>query len=180
METQKIQKRKSSESSLMLSGQEWSLISVPKTLNDGVATWKDATKISQIRRSEAHTEELINIVANELVNFIGLISTPSSIKTENIWMVSKMFINLPNVKHLSVNELKYFFGQMYSFTYGKIYGAFGWDTLVDWFNQFFETRMDVFANHSEDEHARNVGAEKAQRSKPFEFGMSIGEILNKE
>lgn len=156
----------------------YSLISVPKTQAELVVNWKDDQKLGVLIREQK--TELVNIVCNEIFTFISVISAPTNITKDNVFIVAERFLAIDEVVHLSITELKFFFKKAFELKYGKIYGSFGLDTLITWFNDFLKDREAEFEYQSRAKHDEFTSHEKQTRSKPPTFGndpMSIGDYL---
>lgn len=94
---------------------------------------------------------------------------------------SELFMQIPNVKHLRLSELKLFFREFMNGAYGKLYEGFGYNNLVDAFNQFFEERVNAIVEYRENEHLRKTDTPPRYRTEGDAFGNNtrpIGEIIN--
>jgi len=160
---------------------EWSLISVPKNLNEAATLWREDRKVSDLIKSDQEREAFTNILANDIMRFVSLISAPTNITKDNVYLVSETFLAINDVKHLSLRELKGFLKSAFELKFGKLYGGFGLDTLITWFNDYYSERSKTFDEIHYNEHMRTIGAEKVVRDKPSTFSSgtsSLGEILN--
>lgn len=120
-------------------------------------------------------------MAGELVNFNDLLSTSGNMTKEKLTRVAVSFLATENIKHLAVDELKYFLSQAFSMQYGKVYHGFGLDVLLDWFEKYWSDREREFENMREAQRMEFIGHEKGMRSKPFQMqsvsGKSTGNDL---
>lgn len=158
------------------------MISVPKSQTEAISLWKEDRKVSALLNEEESREAFTNIIANEIMVYISIISAHTNINKDNVYIVAERFLAMDGVKHLSLREIKGFLKSAFEQKYGKIYGGFGLDTLITWFNEYYSQRDIAVGEFSHDEHLRLTGKEKALREKPFAFGNgpSIGEVINEQ
>jgi len=104
-----------------------------------------------------------------------------AISVQGIVNIASSFAEHPDVKNLSLSEMKSFFKMAFQqHRFGKIYAGFGYDTLIDWFNLFFEQRTQAVIEFRENQHQQFTMFEKQRRtrSEGDAFG-SVGEIINR-
>lgn len=122
-------------------------------------------------------------VISELSDFCAMLPPQRSATPEAVLKITKTFIQHPDVKNLSVTELKTFLSlALKRMKYGKLYAGFGYDTLLEWFEQFNSERMQSIVEYREGQHAQYTASEKIQRNRNYgdEWGVNqLNEIINK-
>lgn len=141
----------------------------PCSIRKAIETWdnKESLYLSEIIKDERAKRELLNYITGELVDFNDLLSTSGNMTKEKLLRASVAFLTTDQVKHLTVQELKFFLSQAFSMQYGKVYHGFGLDVLLDWFEKYWEDREKEFENIREQQHMELTGHEKGTRIKPF-------------
>lgn len=134
--------------------------------------------IGAILRS--HNEQFVVATIGESVAFYNsMLPTGKALSIAGVMNIASTFAEHPDLKHLKLSELKTFFTMAFKQQkFGKLYGGFGYDTLLDWFNQFNEQRLDEVIAYRENEHAQVTAFEKQRRtrSEGDAFG-SIGSVI---
>jgi hypothetical protein len=137
-----------------------------------------STSIFSIMQSE-NAEFITGMIAESIANYVMLLPANRSISANSVIAISKAFTNHPDLKQLRVNELKSFFQMAFiEMKFGKAYGGFGYDTLIDWFNQFNELKFEEVIRYRENEHIQQTTFEKQRRDKGEMLG--INEVMNKK
>jgi hypothetical protein len=138
------------------------------------------TKIGQVIREGGL--ELIKLhVTEAIATYISLLPQSKSMSPEAIITMGTYLSEHPDMRHLSISELKTFFNLAFKQQrFGKLYGGFGYDTLLDWFNQYFDLRMQEVINYREREHTYNTQQEKQRRERTDgdAFGGFLRDIQN--
>lgn len=124
-------------------------------------------------------KELIQLHCTEAIaTYVSLLPQSRSLPPNVILTMGEYFVDLPELKHLTIEELKTFFNLAFKQQrYGKLYGGFGYDILVDWFNQFFSDRCDEVIAFREQEHINITATEKMRRDRSEGDAFGIGEII---
>ncbi len=124
----------------------------------------DQTKtIGQLLKEEPESVEFI--VVGELVMFADILGGTSSVMTPaKALNIGRRFIEIRELKHLRAEELAYFFREAFSFKYGKLYGAFGWDSLAEWWRLFWDERITAAEEMSINDHLARAYEEKIGRT----------------
>jgi hypothetical protein len=105
-------------------------------------------------------------VTAEIATYASLLPASRSLSTEAVITMGKQFIEHPDVRHLSLSELKTFLSLAFKRqAYGKLYGGFGYDTLLEWFNLFYAQRIDEIINYREMYHTKHTQSEKTSRGR---------------
>jgi len=105
-------------------------------------------------------------VTEAIATFSSMIATNKTTSPEAIMTMGEWLTDHPNMRHLSLSELKTFFAVAFKYQrYGKLYGGFGYDTLVEWFNKFFEERTEQLVSYRENQHLRYTATEKNSRGR---------------
>ena len=118
------------------------------------------------------------IIAEAIASYVMLLPANRTINANSVIAISQAFTNHPDIKQLRLNELKSFFNMAFvEMKFGKAYGGFGYDTLIDWFNQFNEMKFEEVIRYRENEHMHHTTFEKQRREKGEMLG--INQILNK-
>lgn len=124
-------------------------------------------------------KELVQLHCTEAIaTYLSLLPASRSLQPNAILTIGEYFTDIPELKHLTLDELKTFF--QFAFKqqrYGKLYGGFGYDTLLDWFNQFWEERLTAIIDYRENQHNNRTAYEKSNRYRSEGDAFGIGEIL---
>lgn len=112
-------------------------------------------------------KDLIQLhVTEAIATYVSLLPANKGVSTEAVITMGKYLTEHPDLKHLSLSELKTFFNMAFKQQrFGKLYGGFGYDTLLEWFNQFFDLRIQEVINIRENEHNRITAHEKDKRNR---------------
>jgi hypothetical protein len=137
-----------------------------------------STSIYSILQSE-NADFITGMIAESIANYVMLLPANRTINANSVIAISKAFTNHPDLKQLRVNELKSFFHMAFiEMKFGKAYGGFGYDTLIDWFNQFNELKFEEVIRYRENEHMEQTTFEKQRREKGEMLG--INQVINKK
>jgi hypothetical protein len=112
-------------------------------------------------------KELLQMyITAEIATFASVLPASRSVTPEAVIQIGKMFSEHPDVRHLSLSELKTFLSLAFKRqAFGKLYGGFGYDTLLEWFGLFFAQRIDEVINHRVQTHNQRVQNEKHTRNR---------------
>jgi hypothetical protein len=112
-------------------------------------------------------KELLQMyVTAEIATYASLLPASRSLSTDAVITMGKQFIEHPDVRHLSLSELKTFLSLCFKRqAYGKLYGGFGYDTLLEWFNLFYAQRIDEIINYREQMHTKHTQSQKITRTR---------------
>lgn len=124
---------------------------------------------------------IINKISEAVAMYNSMLPQQRAISVQGIVNIASSFAEHPDVKNLSLSEMKSFFKMAFQqHRFGKIYAGFGYDTLIDWFNLFFEQRTQAVIEFRENQHQQFTMFEKQRRtrSEGDAFG-SVGEIINR-
>lgn len=136
-----------------------------------------STSIYSILNSE-NADFVTGMIAESIANYVMLLPANRTLNANSVIAISKAFTNHPDIKQLRITELKSFFQMAFiEMKFGKAYGGFGYDTLIDWFNQFNDLRFDEVIRYRENEHMQQTTFEKQTREKGEMLG--INQIINK-
>jgi hypothetical protein len=119
-------------------------------------------------------------VTDAIANFVIMLPPQRGVSTEAVIQISKAFTELHELKHLSIDELKTFLSlALKKMKFGKLYAGFGYDTLIEWFNAYFEERTEEVIRFRQEQHSNNSANEKTrrERSDGGAFGTDVLNIL---
>lgn len=89
-----------------------------------------------------------------------------SISPEAVLAMSEDFADHPLVRNLTISELKTFLTMAFKRqAFGKLYGGFGFDTLLEWFNTYMEDRALAVADYRYNQHLTLTSQEKGRRDR---------------
>lgn len=173
------------------------LISQPKQQNLGELfekTWQEAQNFGQIDKAAidsittqtTHIGKLIDMgckpffksrIADSILNYVSMLPSGRGISPQGVLAMTEAFSNLPEVRHLSLSELRTFFSLAFERqAFGKLYGGFGYDTLMDWWNTYLEQRQEAILTYRENEHLRYKSQGRERGLNDTWGNNSIGEI----
>ena len=136
-----------------------------------------STSVYSILISE-NADAVTGMIAEAIANYVMLLPANRTLNANSVIAISKAFTNHPDIKQLRLHELKSFFHMAFiEMKFGKAYGGFGYDTLIDWFNQFNDLKFDETIRFRENEHMQQTSFEKQRREKGEMLG--INQIINK-
>lgn len=131
-----------------------------------------STSIFSILASD-NADAVTGMIAEAIANYVMLLPANRSINANSVIAISKAFTNHPDIKQLRLQELKSFFNMAFvEMKFGKAYGGFGYDTLIDWFNQFNDLRFDEVIRYRENDHMQTTSFEKQRREKGEMLGIN--------
>jgi len=128
---------------------------------------------------DQRTAEVENIIKAELILFADIISVANNISLKKAERMAEMFIAIPEVKQLRIEELKLFFQEAFAFNYGKLYGGFGWDSLREWFSLYWKQRITTAVEIQLNNHSQNTANEKSPRFLEDRFGNNENHSISK-
>lgn len=134
-------------------------------VNDAVViTFKNnLTRVGELMR-EGQKELITMFITAEVAQYCAMLPASRSVSPEVVMLIGKTFSEHPDVRHLSLTELKTFLSLAFKRQeYGKLYGGFGYDTLLEWFNLFYIQRTESVMNYREQEHTIRTQREKIAR-----------------
>ena len=122
-------------------------------------------------------------IAAEVAQFCSMLPTARSVSPEAVLNIAKSFSQHPDVRNFSLVELKTFLSlALKRMAFGKLYGGFGYDTLLDWLVQYNNERTERILDYRDSEHAQFTAREKIQRNRNYgdEWGVNdINQIIEK-
>lgn len=143
------------------------------------ATGHRETRIATLLK-EGHKQIIQLHIAEAIATFNSMLSSNKINSPEAIMTMGEWLTDHPNMRHLTFSELKTFFAVAFKHQkYGKLYGGFGYDTLVEWFNKFFEERTQAVIEYRENQHLRYTATEKNTRSRAEGDAFGVNEIFKK-
>lgn len=125
------------------------------------------TTIGYLLKHEPESVEYI--IASEIIIFADILGgTSNAMTVAKAVNIAKKFCELPELKHIRPEELAIFFREAFAFRYGKLYGAFGWGSLAEWWQLFWQERIDTaedlsLAAHLSQAHQEKVGRDGSAR-----------------
>lgn len=165
--------------SLAKLNKEWNDI-IPAPSIEAMVKSRDtnpSTSVYSILASN-NADIVTGMIAEAIANYVMLLPANRTINANSVIAISKAFTNHPDIKQLRLNELKAFFNMAFiEMKFGKAYGGFGYDTLIDWFNQFNDLKFEETIRFRENEHMQQTSFEKQRREKGEMLG--INQIINK-
>jgi hypothetical protein len=142
----------------------------------------DLTRICDVYKN-GHQDLIVGFIISELSDFCSMLPQQKTITPQAVILMGKSFAENPDVKNLSFTELKTFLSlALKRMKYGKLYGGFGYDTLIDWFTHFYNERVESIIDYRESKHSFYTQNEKVKRyrSEGDSFGAnSIKDIIKK-
>lgn len=139
---------------------------------------KDRTTLSKIIKSGNKQVVQLNIT-EAIATYVSLLSNNKGVSNQAILTMGEYLTDNAELQQLSVCELKTFINLAFKQQkYGKLYGGFGYDVILDWLNQFLDERFAELMNARENQHRQNTSFEKQRRlrSEGDTFG-SIGSYI---
>lgn len=134
--------------------------------------------IGAIARND-NQQFIVATIGESVAFYNSMLPTGKALSVAGVMNIASTFAEHPDLRHLKLSELKTFFSMAFKTQkFGKLYGGFGYDTLLDWFNQFNEQRLERTIDYRENEHHQNTTFEKQRRtrSEGDAFG-SIGSVI---
>lgn len=127
-------------------------------------------------------EDLVRVhVMEAIATYVSMLHASRAIGVDAIVAIVQQFMQHPDVKQLRPSELKTFFALAFTQQrYGKLYGGFGYDTLLEWFNTFYNERIDCIVEYRENEHQRATMWEKQSRYRSDGDAFGVGEIMQQQ
>lgn len=112
-------------------------------------------------------------ITSAVATYLSLIPASRGLSNEAILTIGELFTEHPEIKHITVDELKLFLNFAFKQQkYGKLYGGFGYDTLLEWWNEYFQDRTKEVINYRQNEHTTQTTFEKGRRDRTVDaFGI---------
>lgn len=112
--------------------------------------------VGQLQKEDPKQVEWI--VLGELVMFCDVLggTTGATMTPAKALNIARLFAKTEELKHIRAEELAMFFRDAFAFKYGKIYGAFGWETLAEWWRLFWDERITTAEELSIEDHLARV------------------------
>lgn len=135
---------------------------------------KDRTTLNKIIKSG--NKQIVQLhVTEAIATYVSLLSSSKSVSNQAILTMGQYLTENAELGQLSVCELKTFINLAFKQQkYGKLYGGFGYDVLLDWLNQFLDERYNELMNVRENQHRQYTTFEKQRRTRSE--GDSFGSI----
>ena len=138
---------------------------------------KDRTTLAKIINSGS--KQIVQLhITEAIASYVSLLSNSKGVSNQAILTMGEYLTDNAELQQLSVTELKTFINLAFKQQkYGKLYGGFGYDVLLNWLNEFLDERFTAVMNYRDNEHRQNTTFEKQRRtrSEGDAFG-SIGSI----
>ena len=134
--------------------------------------------IGAIARND-NQQFIVATIGESVAFYNSMLPTGKALSVAGVINIASTFAEHPDLRHLKLSELKTFLSMAFKTQkFGKLYGGFGYDTLLDWFNQFNEQRLERTIDYRENEHHQSTTFEKQRRtrSEGDAFG-SIGSVI---
>lgn len=147
-----------------------------KTLVALTLNSKDASVGRMIRDG---AEAVVKVHVMEAVaSYVSVLHPSRGVSVESIVTMVDYFVNNDDVKQLKPVDLKTFFDLAFKRQkYGKLYGGFGYDTLLEWLNLFLDERMEEVINYREQQHQSFTTFEKQRRTREEGDAFGINSLL---
>jgi hypothetical protein len=144
------------------------------TLRQGVelALTNQSVSIADVIRNGG--KQMIQLhITSALATYLSLIPASRGLSNDSILAIGELFTDHPEIKHITIDELKLFLTFAFKQQkYGKLYGGFGYDTLLEWWNEYFEDRTKEVIKYRENEHTTQTTFEKGRRDRTVDaFGI---------
>lgn len=112
-------------------------------------------------------KDLVTLHITEAVaTYVSMLPPARAVTAEAVIAMGKAFTELPDLRHLTLAELKTFLAMAFKRQhFGKLYGGFGYDTLLEWFNHYLEARATAIIDYRENEHNAVTAFEKGRRTR---------------
>lgn len=105
-------------------------------------------------------------VTEAIATYVSMLPANRGVAPDAVIAMGKAFVDLPEARHLTLSELKTFLAMAFKRqTYGKLYGGFGYDTLMEWFNSYMEDRYRAVIDYREAQHNQITAREKTRRDR---------------
>ena len=120
-------------------------------------------------------------VTEAIATYVSLLPAGRGVSTGTIITMGDYFTDHPLLRQLTPDELKTFF--QFAFRqqkYGKLYAGFGYDTLLEWLEAFFDERCEMSGQVNEQRHTQYTASEKRgrYRSEGDALAKSINQITD--
>lgn len=105
-------------------------------------------------------------ITEAVATYVSMLPNSRAVSAEAVIAMGKTFADLPEVRNLTLAELKTFMAFAFKRqAYGKLYGGFGYDTLVEWLQAYMAERTEVIVNYREQQHTQHTAPEKTRRNR---------------
>ena len=134
--------------------------------------------IGAIARND-NQQFIVATIGESVAFYNSMLPTGKALSVAGVINIASTFAEHPDLRHLKLSELKTFLSMAFKTQkFGKLYGGFGYDTLLDWFNIFNEQRLERTIDYRENEHHQITTFEKQRRtrSEGDAFG-SVGSVI---
>lgn len=126
---------------------------------------KDRTTLAKIINSGSKQVVQLHIT-EAIASYVSLLSNNKAISNQAILTMGEYLTDNSEMQQLSVCELKTFINLAFKQQkYGKLYGGFGYDVLLDWLNQFLDERFAEVMNVRDNQHRQHTMYEKQRRGR---------------
>lgn len=171
---------KNSTITLQVCEKEWQTANAYESITTMVRECINSNEstIGAITRSNNH-QFVVATIGESIAFYNSMLPTGKALSVQGVMNIASTFAEHPDLRHLRFSELKTFFTMAFKQQkFGKLYGGFGYDTLLDWFNLFMQQRLELLIDFRENEHAQITAFEKQRRtrSEGDAFG-SIGSVI---
>jgi hypothetical protein len=132
------------------------------------------------RQSAGKAQELVTLQVTEAIaTYVSMLPTSRAVAAEACIAMGKAFADLTEVRNLTLGELKTFLELAFKRqAFGKLYGGFGYDTLVEWLNAYFDERTEGIVQHRENQHLLATQGEKHRRNRQEGDAWAAGDLIN--
>jgi hypothetical protein len=127
---------------------------------------------------DGYRDYIILHITEAIANYVAMLPSNRAVGVDAVISMGKTFADLPEVRHLSLTELKTFFHMAFARqSFGKLYGGFGYDTLVEWLKAYMDQRTDAIVDYREQMHTQFTNTEKATRSRADGDAWGLNELI---
>lgn len=125
-------------------------------------------------------QQLVTLTVTEAIaTYVSMLPASRAVAAEACIAMGKAFADLPEVRNLTLPELKTFLELAFKRqAFGKLYGGFGYDTLVEWLNAYFDERTEGIVQHRENQHLLATQSEKHRRDRQEGDAWAAGDLIS--
>ena len=111
-------------------------------------------------------EVVVLHITEAVATYVSMLPTSRAVPAEAVIAIGKTFADLPEVRNLTLAELKTFMAFAFKRqAYGKLYGGFGYDTLLEWLQAYMAERTEAIVSYREQQHTAYTAGEKSRRNR---------------
>lgn len=126
---------------------------------------KDRTTLTKIIKNGS--KQIVQLhITEAIATYVSLLSNNKGVSNQAILTMGEYLTENSELQQLSVCELKTFINLAFKQQkYGKLYGGFGYDVLLDWLNQFLDDRFSETISVRQNQHNQYTTFEKQRRTR---------------